>query len=129
MEELNKILLSIKPKFVDKIFSGEKKYEFRRSIPKVKEIDTIIIYCSSPIKKIVGEIKVEKIIEGSIEKIWDITKEYSGIDKEYYLEYFNNKDKAYAFVIKEVNKYEIEKSLSDFGIKVPPQSFLYIKAK
>lgn len=129
MEESRKILLSIKPKFVDKIFSGEKKYEFRRNIPKSKKIDTVIIYCSSPIQKIVGEIKIERIIEGNVEMIWDITKEYSGIDKEYYLKYFNNKDKAYAFVIKEVIKYEKEKTLDELGVKTPPQSFIYIRGK
>ena len=31
-----KILLSIKPQFVEKIKKGEKKFEFRRTLPKKK---------------------------------------------------------------------------------------------
>ena len=49
-----KILLSIKPQFVEKIFSGEKKYEFRKTEFKRKNIDSIIVYSSGNIKKIVG---------------------------------------------------------------------------
>ena len=38
---MSKILMSIKPEYVDKIFSGEKKYEYRKRLCK-KKIDTII---------------------------------------------------------------------------------------
>ena len=34
-----KVLLSIKPEYVDKIFSGEKRYEYRKSMFKNKNID------------------------------------------------------------------------------------------
>ena len=43
-----KILMSIKPQFVEKIRRGEKKYEFRRVLPRCQEIDTIIVYASKP---------------------------------------------------------------------------------
>ena len=54
------ILMSIKPEYVDKIFSGEKKYEYRKRLCKEK-IDTIIVYSSSPIQKVVGELKIKQI--------------------------------------------------------------------
>ena len=47
-----KILISIKPKFVKKIFEGTKIFELRRKI-FLKKINTVIIYESSPTKKIV----------------------------------------------------------------------------
>lgn len=50
-----KILISIKPQFVDKIRRGEKKFEFRRVLPKHQEVDTIIVYASKPVGKVVGE--------------------------------------------------------------------------
>ena len=37
------ILLSIKPEYVEKILSGEKRYEFRRKLCK-DEIDKIYVY-------------------------------------------------------------------------------------
>jgi predicted transcriptional regulator len=43
-----KALLSIKPEFVDKIISGEKKYEYRKRIFKQK-IEAVVIYCTMPV--------------------------------------------------------------------------------
>ena len=34
---MSKILMSIKPEYVDKIFSGEKKYEYRKRIVQRKD--------------------------------------------------------------------------------------------
>lgn len=50
-----KVLLSIKPEFVEKIFSGEKRFEYRKSIFKQQNIDTIVIYSTMPVGMIVGE--------------------------------------------------------------------------
>ena len=55
------ILMSIKPEYVNKIFSGEKKYEYRKRLCKEK-IDTIIVYSSSPIQKVVGELKIKQVL-------------------------------------------------------------------
>ena len=61
-----KVLLSINPPYVDKIFNGEKKFEYRRAIFKDNSVDTIVIYSTSPIKKVVGEFKVKAEIGGPI---------------------------------------------------------------
>ena len=55
------VILSIKPEFVEKIFSGEKQYEYRKVLFKQK-VDTVYIYASRPISKIVGEFKIAEII-------------------------------------------------------------------
>ena len=44
------VLLSIKPKYVDLILNGEKKYEFRRKIFR-NETNKVYVYCTSPVKK------------------------------------------------------------------------------
>ncbi|EGR3506369.1 hypothetical protein DC852_24550, partial [Vibrio parahaemolyticus] len=64
-----KALLSIKPKYVDEIISGKKKYEFRKKIFK-RDIDSIIVYCTSPIKMVVGEIFFSETISDTPRKIW-----------------------------------------------------------
>jgi predicted transcriptional regulator len=63
-----KILISIKPKFVEKILSGDKKYEYRTKRPKTN-INTMLIYCTSPTMKIVAEASIEHIICGTPNKI------------------------------------------------------------
>ena len=64
-----KILLSIKPEFVAKIFNGEKRVEFRKMIPK-KHFDKVFIYESSPTQHIVGWFSVSRVIKGHLDKIW-----------------------------------------------------------
>ena len=122
---MSTILLSIHPKFVDKIMTGEKKFEFRRVISK-RNPNKIIIYSTSPVCKVIGEAEVEDIIIDNPEKVWKETKKFSGVEKEFYVEYFDNRDLAVAYKLKNVIKYISPIDLKDFGIKVAPQSFVYV---
>jgi predicted transcriptional regulator len=119
----NTILLPIKPIYVNRILSNEKRYEYRKNKPK-KNVGKIIIYSTSPVKKIMGEIEVEEIIELPKEKLWDLTKKYSGITKKEYDEYFKKQDIAIAYKLGKLIKYE--KNLIDLGINFVPQSYIYL---
>lgn len=123
-----KVLLSIKPKYVERIFFGNKKYEYRKRIFKNLDIETVIVYSTSPIKMVVGEFKISTIIENNPFDIWEFTKKYSGINKEEYNKYFEGRDKAYAIEIIEAEIYEKPMNLQEFNINIkhPPQSFMYI---
>ena len=61
------IILSIHPNHIEKIFSGEKMYEYRKYLPE--GIKYIIVYATAPIKLVVAIIEIEKIIKGNIEDI------------------------------------------------------------
>lgn len=120
-----KILLSINPEHVENIFNGTKKYEFRKK--KCKEsIDKIIIYSTAPVMKVVGEAVVEEILEGSPTDVWQKTSRSSGINKIFFQKYYNGREKAIAYKLKDIVKYENPKELSYYGIKAAPQSFVYI---
>ena len=58
----SKILISINPEYVEGILNGTKKYEYRRMIAK-KEVKSLVIYSTWPIKEIVGEVEVLDTIE------------------------------------------------------------------
>jgi predicted transcriptional regulator len=118
-----KILLSIKPKYVEKIFNNTKRYEYRRVL--AKNVDSIIVYCTCPVGKVVGELKVKSIIKKSPDAMWKLTYQDAGIGKIEFYEYFNGKSIAYAYEIESVRKYRYPKDLSDFGVSFPPQSFIY----
>lgn len=121
-----KVLLSIKPEFVEKIFDGSKKYEYRKVLPKRTDISVIVIYASAPVQRVVGEFRIKKIFSESVCILWERTKEYSGISKEYYMSYFQHKNVANAIEIGELKKYKKTKLLSDYKIVQAPQSFCYI---
>ena len=119
------MLISINPQHVENIFNGTKKYEYRKIRCK-QEVDKIIIYSTYPIMKIVGEAKVEKILEDSPDNIWEETKNYSGIDLKFYQQYFKDRSKAIAYKLTNIKIYSIPQELSSYGIKSAPQSFIYV---
>lgn len=82
-----KVLLSIKPQFVKAIFEGSKRFEYRKSIFKDKNINKVIIYSTMPVGKIVGEFDIECILEEHPIKIWNLTKQDSGITDKFFFEY------------------------------------------
>jgi Uncharacterized conserved protein len=120
------VLLSIKPEFVNKIFSGDKKYEYRKTIFKRKDINKVVVYATAPISRIVGEFEIESILFDDVNSLWEETKAHSGIDKEFFFEYFTEKEKGYAIKIKSYEKYQRSRELGDVYYSVPPQSFAYI---
>jgi predicted transcriptional regulator len=124
-----KVLLSIKPEFVEEIKSGKKKFEYRKSIFKRNDISTVVVYATKPFGKVVGEFEIEGILEDSPFKIWQRTKKHSGIKKSFFNDYFRDKEKGYAIQIKDFITYETPLELRDIDkcIKVAPQSFCYIR--
>lgn len=121
-----KVLLSIKPQFALKIFDGSKKFEFRKSIFKNSNINTVVVYASAPLQKVIGEFTIDEIIEEQPDILWEKTKKHSGITKDFFDEYFFNRDKAFAIKVKEVNRYQEPLNLIDFDINFAPQSFVYL---
>lgn len=121
-----KVLLSIKPEFADKIFKGEKKFEFRRTIFKNEAVKTVLVYASSPVQKVIGEFEIETIIKNDPEILWNMTSDFAGISRDYFMEYFSNKDFGFAIKIKNARKYKIPKCIRKDFNSFPPQSFLYL---
>ena len=122
------ILMSIKPEYVDKIFSGEKKYEYRKRMCKEK-IDTIIVYSSSPIQKVVGELKIKQVLYDKKTIIWNTTYKRGGITKIKYDKYYENCDYAVAYEIEKAILYDKQKDLKNFNVRMAPQSYVYITNK
>ena len=122
-----RMLLSINPEHVENILLGTKRFEFRKVRCK-SDVDKILIYATAPEKMVVAEAEVEDIIEGDIDTVWSITCEFSGISYDFYASYYEGKDKAVAYKLRKVRKYEEPKPLSEFGIRYAPQSFMYLAA-
>ncbi len=123
-----KALLSIKPEFVEKILSGEKLFEYRKAIFKRPEVKSVVIYSTMPEGLIVGEFEIGEILAKHPEDLWEQTKDASGINKQFFDQYFLDREVAYAIEIKEFKRYEtpINPYEIEAGFKAP-QSFKYIE--
>lgn len=121
-----KVLLSIKPEFANEIFEGTKRYEYRKTIFKRKDIRRVVVYATLPVSKVIGEFEIEDILHRDIHSLWNETKEYSGISRDFFFRYFAERNTGYAIKIKSYERYVWPQSLKAvYGI-APPQSFVYI---
>lgn len=122
-----KVLLSIRPEYAEKILAGEKRYEFRRRIPKATGIRTVVIYATLPVGKVIGEFKVERILSDQPNELWAKTKEYAGITRDFFDEYFLGRDHGHAYEVRSIKRYAKPKPLTRFlESGVAPQSFCYL---
>ena len=119
------VIISIKPEYVEKIFSGEKKWEFRKCRITA---DKFLIYETAPTSKIVGEFTPRWVGEGTPEAIYAETcLDGAGIDYDKFFEYFKGHKTAFAYEITNLKKYEFAVPLAHYGFKRPPLSFCYLQ--
>lgn len=124
------VLLSIKPKFAEAIFSGEKKFEFRKAIYKDKSVKIVYVYASAPISKVIGSFYVDEILELNIDELWENTNKSAGITEAYFHEYFADRTFGFALKVEKAKLFDEPKKLKEmFGIHHPPQSFCYVPLK
>lgn len=119
----DKVLISIKSEYCDKIFAGEKLVEFRRYFTSTA--NRLIVYSSGREKKIVGSIDVISINKLGINEAWGKYYYVSGIEKDRFFEYFKGLDEGYAIELGNIIKDNISPS-SCFKYFSPPQSYMYI---
>ncbi|HGU4005722.1 TPA: ASCH domain-containing protein, partial [Escherichia coli] len=123
-----KILLSIKPEFAESILNGYKKFEFRKTIFRNKEVRAVIIYATMPVGKVIGEFEIEKVLSSQPDELWNMTKKYAGITRDFFDEYFSERDKGFAIEVKNPLRYDTPIPLNELiPGAVPPQSFRYIR--
>jgi len=118
------VILSIKPKYCNAITSGLKKYEFRRRIFG-RKVDSVYMYSTSPVKKIVGRFTVKSILEDSPKALWENYGDLSGLHETEFFEYFDGAEKGFAI---EIAKAETLMPIDPKNLIpnfCPPQSYRY----
>ena len=107
-------LISIHPKYADKIISGEKKFEFRRGWTK-NTIDFLVVYSTNPVKKIVAILEVGKVYKGNKKQLWEIAVDGGGVTKKDLFSYLEGKDHGVAIEIR---------NMFSFGSGISPSTLL-----
>ena len=121
------VILSIRPKYVESIMKGDKRYEFRRSIFKDPHVERIYIYSTSPVMKIVGYFTLSGIVEKSPEMLWTEFHAHAGIDESEFFAYFSDKEFGYAIGIGDVHSFDEPLDPHEMipGFRAP-QNFMYV---
>ena len=122
-----KVILSIKPEYANKILEGTKRFEFRKANFAVSGVSSVLIYATKPVGKVVGEFEIDQVHVGAPKLIWAKTRQFAGINKSFFDEYYRDRAYAVAIGVGKVNKFDEPLALSDFGEDLTaPQSFRYL---
>ena len=120
------VLLSIKPRFADAIMRGEKKVEFRRRLWKA-DVDTVVVYASSPAKKVIGYFTVTFIDLASPGRLWRRHGSVGAIPLDEYRSYYAGTTSGVAVGVGAVRRLRDGEGLrSATGLRKAPQSFAYL---
>ena len=130
----NAILMSIRPQYASKIFDGTKTVELRRIKPKtLSSGDLIFVYVSSPVKALTGVFRVASVVEKKLEPLWKVVKDYAGVTRAEFFNYYAGANSGVAIFIDDVwllpqpiKLAQLQEEIKNF---YPPQSFRYTSIK
>ncbi|MHA1648506.1 MAG: hypothetical protein ACTSVU_09675 [Promethearchaeota archaeon] len=125
------VILSIKPKYIEKMRLGIKKYEFRKNNFQLNPKSSFaLIYSTSPVNKIIGSFKISEVIRDSPKNLWINLRKSSGINEKDFFSYFFSCETGTALKITELKFFEKKidpfKEIENFN---PPQSFHYLNER
>ncbi len=124
----NLLLLSIRRPYSRLIIAGKKKYELRKRPPRL-DCKYVLIYETYPTKAIIGYFEINRILIKDVEKIWNITKDKSYVTKDFFEQYYKNKNNGVAFEIRNSKSFDKPIALSELGVERAPQDFMYVENK
>ena len=126
------LLISVKPQYARKIFSGEKTVELRKSAPRKANKDSLLlIYVTSPVKELWGVCKIDEIISNNPTDLWDEIGDKTGISEKEYRAYYKESNNAYGIKLKDIIDF-LESPIKLDLLKdlipgfAPPQTYRYI---
>ena len=130
------IILSIKPKWAELIYSGKKTIEWRKSFPKRENIECVYLYETAPVKKITGFFVWNDFV--TLYFFEPIPKEYKNLPHstrnivsagcvpfEDLKKYNGDGIKLFGWKIEKPQQYKEPLPLSMFNFERPPQSWCY----
>jgi predicted transcriptional regulator len=131
------IMLSIHPEYAEKIFSGIKLWEYRKKVPagdEAAQIKGVVVYATAPVSRLIGEFTTDftKVLRHDIKTLRCRTHAASlgGIAPEDFSNYFEGREYGYGIPIFETLRYDqagVQPALADFGVKKPPQGWVYLE--
>ena len=119
------IMLSIKPQFSKLIFDGSKTFELRKHHPS-RHVDKIIFYETRPTSLVVGE--ADCSFHDPCVLFVDLHdfSERACVSPDFIISYYGNRLSYPYYSLSNPRLYSSPIPLSDFFIKNPPLSLIYL---
>ena len=124
------MLLSMRPCYARKIFSGVKTVELRRVRPQVHAGDRVYVYVTSPVKALAGWFTIKDVLHVAPSTLWRRVGPQSGVTKREFDAYYAGASTAVGLIVGEVLEYNEWIGLASLRALVPrfhpPRSFQYV---
>lgn len=142
-ESMKAILISIRPEWCEKIASGEKTVEVRKTRPRLNPPFKCYIYCTIgdgakgdilpksrvTCGKVIGEFvcyRIRREPEVALGLVDVVLEKTSCMDYRQIMDYADGGD-LYAWNISDLVIYDTPRPLADFCLTRPPQSWCYVE--
>lgn len=120
----NLAMISLHPHYWDMFKDGSKTWELRKVDHSPRCVDGLIIYATSPVSRIVGEVDLVSTHVGYVDDVWDIIKAGCGITREQYDIYYQDQDMAIAYRLGDIYEYA-----THLYISPAPQGYRYLRGE
>ena len=122
------LLFPILGRYVDRIRSGGKRWEYRRRKPARHFLRGFILDLDHP-QKVIGEFRPGRILTGTPTAIWRQTWKTGGVFRQEYEAYVGNRTQLTAIEITHPRFYsamDYFDPVEFWKLSAPPQSFIYV---
>lgn len=139
------LMMSIRPEWCRKIFSGEKTVELRKSVPDSRRLDweypfKVLVYCTKNRRdwtkedagtygKVIGEFTCSGIIWATKDgKPKEHVLQAACVSSVQYAEYTAGRAvQVFGFKIENPVRYQRPRELVEYGLSRPPQNWCYVE--
>jgi predicted transcriptional regulator len=120
------VLLPIKPEYARPIMDGRKRVEFRKTV--FSQTPThVVVYASSPMKKVLGYFEVDEVDVDAVDALWARYAAVGGIAEDVFRAYYAGRQSGVALGVERVVALTVPMPLQALGVaNGPPQSFMYL---
>lgn len=118
------VLLSIKPLWARAILNRQKEWEYRKIPPSIPPSYKMFLYATSPVKKIIGEVVVDKVLRDNAPNVIEATIGDTPHEPGDIRDYFGDRREYCALHIKQDSIKRYEEPIEYQGH--PPMNFEYV---
>ena len=101
---MDQAIISLKPRYVDLILSGEKTVELRNRVVRMEPGTVIWIYATRPVGGIVAVAELDSVVHDTPAEIWIRYEREMCIDRDHFDSYINNRESASALILSSVRR-------------------------
>lgn len=139
------MMIAIKPWWAERILKGEKTVELRKILPSRTSNERwpfkVLLYCTKGggkfpewEQKVIGEVTCKEIrtvygfVKGT-ERTYGINRQLlkkSCVSQDALLKYADGRP-VYGMILEQPVEYQRKRELEEYGVKWPPQSYIYVE--